>query len=104
MSSFNSTLYALMTGDAARDIIPAPNSQAGKADVQKSRMGEKKTIEDKKRKHPRYPRYATEIGPLLRPWQFQSLTSQVRDRLQEVLVEWLPMEKLLSDLDIKTNG
>ena len=28
MSSFNSTLYALMTGDPARDIIPAPNSQA----------------------------------------------------------------------------
>lgn len=27
MSSFNSTLYGLMTGDPARDIIPAPNSQ-----------------------------------------------------------------------------
>lgn len=27
MSSFNSTLYGLMHGDSARDIIPAPNSQ-----------------------------------------------------------------------------
>lgn len=31
MSSFNSTLYALMTGDPARDIIPAPNSQVANA-------------------------------------------------------------------------
>jgi len=31
MSSFNSTLYGLMHGDSARDIIPAPNSQVANA-------------------------------------------------------------------------
>lgn len=37
MSSFNGTLYALMTGDASRDILAAPNGQVAQAleEVQK---------------------------------------------------------------------
>eukprot|EP00438_Fugacium_kawagutii_P005294 Skav213859 [mRNA] locus=scaffold2366:258414:264692:- [translate_table: standard] len=71
MSNFNSTLYALMTGDAARDIIPAPNSQARRDVVVETALQE----------------VLTEWLPmeaLLRHWLVQDIAGRQRTLIQRL--------------------